>query len=197
MRFLICLCLVCGSVTVANAQAITNHSDVASRDAELREHFGEQQFQSQGGFLLELGQKLPDLEWESHELIATVVESPAISTRWFNEQFDEVHVTAKSGRYYAYGEAPTPSGPPLRRAMTCCCVPRGVDLKTLAVKYPEQPVPESRQNEQRSRIDVIVDWWRRTEEGAVELAALLESDQNAESVRPGQLQMENATRHVS
>ncbi|MEO8497528.1 MAG: hypothetical protein ABI614_20865 [Planctomycetota bacterium] len=38
--------------------------------------------------------------------------------------------------------------------------------------------------------------WKTTEEGAVDLAAWLETGQTIRSVRRGQWQMENATRHV-
>lgn len=195
MRLPVFVLLVVGLGSTASAQTAANNDNV-SKETKLREHFGEQQFGPRGGFLLPVDQKLPELEWESPELVTTVVESLDIPTRWFNEQFEEVSTAGKPGRYYAYGEAPAPSGPPLRQAMTCCCVARDVDLKRLAAKYPEQPVPESRLDGQRPRIDTIIDWWHTTEEGAVELAALLDSDQRAESARPGQWQMENATRQV-
>jgi hypothetical protein len=42
----------------------------------------------------------------------------------------------------------------------------------------------------------VVRRWRNSEEGAVELAALLEADQQIGPARKGQWQMENATRHV-
>ncbi len=185
-----------GLASTADAQTASDGRDVARQEPELKERFGEQQFRPEGGFILAVGQTLPDLKWEFPELVAAVVDRPAIPTRWFNERLEVVEVAGKAGRYYAYGEAPAPSGPPLRRAMTCCCLARDIDLQRLATEYPDQPVPESRLDNQRPRIDTVIDWWRTTEEGAVELAALLDSDQKAESVRRGQWQMENATRHV-
>lgn len=70
--------------------------------------------------------------WQHPELVATVVDGPAIPTRWFNERFGEVQTANQLGRYYAYGEAPAPTGPPLRRAMTCCCVEKDLNLMKLA-----------------------------------------------------------------
>ena len=185
-----------GFASTAVAQTASDDADVARQETELRERFGEQRFRPEGGFILAVGQTLPDLKWEFPELVAMVVDRPAIPTRWFNERLEEVEIAAKPGRYYAYGEAPTPSGPPLRRAMTCCCQRQSVDLRQLAENHKGQPVPESAQNGQRSQVDAVIDWWRTTEEGAVELASLLESGDATESVRLGQRQMENATRHV-
>jgi CubicO group peptidase (beta-lactamase class C family) len=187
---------VCGVAPTAVAQSASNDRDVLKKKAELKGRFGEQQFRPEGGFILVVGQKLPDLKWEFPELVATVVNRSAIPTRWFNERFEEVEVAAKSGRYYAYGEAPTPNGPPLRRAMTCCCLPGDVNLEQLAADYKWHAGPEFRQGDQRSRTEVLVDWWRTTEEGAVELAALIEAEDVTDAVRLGQRQMENATRHV-
>ncbi|QDU98808.1 serine hydrolase domain-containing protein [Lignipirellula cremea] len=165
-------------------------------EAELRERFGEQQFAPTGGFVLRQGQKLPDLVWNNPELVATLVGNPAIPTRWFNEQFEEVAKAAETGRYYAYGEAPVPNGPALRRAMTCCCVGKDVNLKAVAEKSiagtPEAQYPDGR----REEVDDLVRQWQSTEEGAVELAALLDADRPAGPVRRGQWQMENATQHV-
>ena len=163
-------------------------------EVELKARFGEQQFAPQGGFILKVGQKLPSMVWEHPELIATVVDDPAIPTRWFNERFEEVQGVDKPGRYYAYGEAPVPSGPPLRRAMTCCCVPHDVELEPLAKKQIQSTlgvaVPDSEQ------VSARLLRWRTSEEGAVELAAILESDQASGPDRVGEWQMENATQHV-
>ena len=187
---------VCRLASTAVAQTASNDREGATNKKLLTERFGEQQFRPEGGFVLTVGMKLPELEWRSPELVATVVNRHAIPTRWFNERFEEVEVAAKSGRYYAYGEAPTPHGPPLRRAMTCCCMRQSVDLKQLAAEHKRQPVPESYQDGQRSQVDAVINWWRTTEEGAVELASLLEAGNATASARPGQRQMENATRHV-
>ena len=66
-------------------------------DAQLRAHFGEQQFSPRGGFVLRQGQALPPLVWAQPQLVATVVDEPTIPTRWFNERFEEVGVAAKTG----------------------------------------------------------------------------------------------------
>ena len=187
---------VCRLASTAVAQTASNDTEGATNENLLTERFGEQQFRPEGGFVLTVGMKLPELEWQSPELVATVVNRHAIPTRWFNERFEEVEFAAESGRYYAYGEAPTPHGPPLRRAMTCCCLAGGVNLEQLAADDKGHVGPEPRQGDQRSRTELLVDWWRTTEEGAVELAALLEAEDVTEAVRPGQRQMENATRHV-
>ena len=159
-------------------------------ERELREHFGEQQFLPAGGFVLRRGQKLPALVWEHSELVATVVEDPTIITRWFNERFEEVQVAREPGRYYAYGEAPVPAGPVLRRAMTCCCVGKSVNLQDLAQKQVAGA-------DQEDQMKMVLRQWRTSEEGAVELAALLfESPRQKRPARVGQWQMENATRHV-
>ncbi len=165
-------------------------------EAELKERFGEQQFAPAGGFILTQGQKLPDLVWEQPQLVARVVEQPSIPTRWFNEKFEEVQTAHEPGRYYVYGEAPVPDGPVLRRAMTCCCVGKDVALEELAEKrlLSKKSVPSS--DRRADDVAALVRDWKNSEAGAVELAALLESDQKSESVRRGQWQMENATRHV-
>ena len=182
--------------STAFAQTASKDRKAAPNEKLLTVRFGEQQFRPEGGFLLTVGQTLPDLTWQFPKLVATVVERPAISTRWFNKHFEEVKVAVEPGRYFAYGEAPTPSGPPLRRAMTCCCLPGGVNLEQLAADDKGLAGPEFRQDDKRSRDEALIDWWRTTEEGAVELAALIEDKDVTEAVRPGQRQMENATRHV-
>lgn len=183
--------LVCFLATSLFAfQPFAAHAD----KTELKEHFGEQQFAPEGGFILKVGQKLPSMVWEHPELVERVVDDPTIPTRWFNEHFEEVQAVDKPGRYYAYGEAPAPSGPPLRRAMTCCCVTDGVDLKAIAKKRIQSgqggavPGPE--------QTNAMLLRWRTTEEGAVELAAILDRDQPSKPGRVGQWQMENATQHV-
>jgi CubicO group peptidase (beta-lactamase class C family) len=177
------------------------HADDASKgdaivlnENKLKERFGEQQFAPEGGFLLRVRQKLPDLVWENPELVAKVVDDPAIPTRWFNERLEEVQTADKPGRYYAYGEAPVPSGPPLRRAMTCCCVADKVDLATLAGKWIQ--LTQRGTDVDADQVKAISQRWRTTEAGAVELAALLEDDRPTRPVREGQWQMENATQHV-
>lgn len=162
---------------------------------ELKERFGEQQFSPEGGFILRPGQTLPNLAWQHPKLVAKVVENAAILTRWFNERFEEVETADKPGRYYVYGEAPVPAGPVLRRAMTCYCVGKDVKLADLAATT----IPLSQlaaDSDRRKEVDALVRHWRSTEEGAVELAALLEAEQPTGPVRKGQWQMENATRHV-
>lgn len=188
--------LLAGIILTAFVRSVPGNDAPLPANAELLNHFGEQQFHPPGKFLLQINQKLPELEWESPGLIASAVKNPRIPTRWFNEDFETVTIASRPGRYYAYGEAPTPSGPPLRRAMTCFCPPPDADLKQLAAEHPDQPVPESGKRGAQPSVEEITRWWRDTEEGAIELAALLEAGHGDESVRPGQHQMENATRHV-
>lgn len=163
---------------------------------ELQEHFGEQLFAPEGGFVFTPNQKLRDLVWEHPKLVATVVEDPAISTRWFNERLEEVETAIEPGRYYAYGEAPVPAGPPLRRAMTCCCIPNDLNLADLAKNTISGTADPISADHLRKEIDDLIRRWRMSEEGAVELAALLDTDRPPGSVRPGQWQMENATEQV-
>ena len=165
-------------------------------EAELKERFGEQQFAPAGGFILKQGQKLPDLVWEQPQLVARVVEQPRIPTRWFNERFEEVQTAHAPGRYYVYGEAPVPDGPVLRRAMTCCCVGKDVALDALAQKKLLSEKSVSGSDRRPDEVAALVRHWKNSEQGAVELAALLESDLKSEPVRRGQWQMENATQHV-
>jgi len=164
----------------------------ATNETELQTHFGEQQFAPQGGFILIVGQKLPDLVWDEPESVAMVVDHPKIPTRWFNERFEEVQSAETPGRYYAYGESPVPSGPPLRRAMTCCCVSRDVNLAALARKRTQS----TQGGADPGPANAMTLRWRGSEEGAVELAAIIDSDQRTKPVRVGQWQMENATQHV-
>ncbi len=163
-------------------------------EIELRQRFGEQQFAPKGGFLLTAGRPLPSLVWDRVELVANVVEDPTIQARWFNESFQEVAAADQPGRYYAYAEAPVPSGPPLRRAMTCVCVDGEMDLAKLARKR----IGSNRRGAEvdAEQIKAMMLRWKSTEAGAVELAAILNADQPDRVVRQGQWQMENATRHV-
>lgn len=163
---------------------------------EMRERFGEQQFLPPGGFLLRQGQQLPALVWEQPELVAQVVADVTIPTRWFNDRFVEVTVAETPGRYYAYGEAPVPDGPVLRRAMTCCCLSDDQDLAGLAAKRLRLDATSPDQKPASEVIGELVKRWQSTEDGAIELAAWLDTSQPIRSVRIGQWQMENATRHV-
>lgn len=180
--------MICIAAPAIVEMASANEPQVVVNQTELRERFGEQQFAPQGGFILRPGQQLPSLVWEHRDLVATVVDDPEIPTRWFNERFVEVQVAQQPGRYYAYGEAPVPAGPKIRRAMTCCCIGNDVDLKSLAEKQNETAG-------QQNQI-AIVRRWQTTEAGAVELAALLFESEREHPVRAGQWQMENATHHV-
>ena len=165
-------------------------------EAELKERFGEQQFAPAGGFILQPGQKLPDLVWEQPQQVSRVVEQPAIPTRWFNARFEEVRTAREPGRYYVYGEAPVPAGPVLRRAMTCCCVGNDGSLEELAQKRLLSQRPATDTSLKPDDVTTLVRHWQNSEEGAVELAALLEADFKPGPVRRGQWQMENATQHV-
>ena len=184
-----------GLLAVAVCGVLSAH-EAGHGETELKERFGEQDFWPKGGFILRTGQRLPDLAWEHPELVARVVGDPTIPARWFNESFEEVKTAQEPGRYYAYGEAPVPKGPVLRRAMTCCCVGDDVNLRLLAekrvVSTEGAPDPDGR----LAQIDSVVRHWQMSEEGAVELAALLEAGQQIGPARKGQWQMENATRHV-
>ena len=160
----------------------------------LREHFGEQNFFPKGGFILRQGQPLPDLVWEHPDLVGKVLKDIAIPTRWFDADFNEVKVARTPGRYYVYGEAPAPHGPVLRRAMTAFCVDKETDLTALAEKQISIAEPDPKKK--RALIEKIVTAWQTTEEGVVEFAALMETGFDRRPVRPGQWQMENATRHV-
>ncbi len=186
----IIVAMTCVIVSASLKRDAAGGQQGAVHETELRERFGEQQFAPKDGFILRQGQELPDLVWEHADLVATVVDDPKIPTRWFNERFEEVQVAREPGRYYAYGEAPAPAGPVLRRAMTCCCVGRTVDLKALARRGGAAA-------DRRDPVEAVLRRWQTTEEGAVELAALLfEPQRKNRPVRVGQLQMENATQHV-
>ena len=168
-RFYGCLFTLISFFIASNSQA-----DV--KDVELREHFGEQQFAPQGGFVLKQGQKLPELVWEHPQQVARVVDQPAIPTRWFNERWEEVQTAQEPGRYYVYGTAPVPAGPVLRRAMTCCCVGSDLTLEELAQKWLQSQTHTSDTALQPDAVAALVRHWQHSEVGAVELAALLEAD---------------------
>jgi len=185
------------SLTSVALLALVATSVVANPDeSKLRKHFGEQQFSPEGGFVLIQGRRLPELVWAHPELVSTVLDDTTIPTRWFNERFEEVRTASKPGRYYAYGEAPVPTGPPLRRAMTCYCVAQDVNLSALAEKTVVSTTSGEDPNHGHEQVETLLQHWRTTEAGAVELARLLDSDRPAGRARPGQWQMENATQHV-
>lgn len=190
------MCLILGAVVqTAWSQDDAGTQGVASKE-ELRQRFGEQQFSPPGGFLLRQGQRLPALVWEQPKLVAQVVTEIAIPTRWFNDRFEEVTIAERPGRYYVYGEAPVPDGPVLRRAMTCCCLGDDQDVASLAEKWLRSNPTSPDAEPIREVIGELVKRWQSTEEGAVELAAWLETGQPIRSLRGGQWQMEDATRHV-
>ena len=138
----IVIALICATMLTSQERVAASEEQKIANETNLLERFGEQQFTPEGGFILRQGQELPSLVWEHPDRVATVVNDPKIPTRWFNERFEEVRVAQEPGRYYAYGEAPVPAGPVLRRAMTCCCVDKKLDLKALAqtqVNDPNQP----------------------------------------------------------
>ncbi len=165
-------------------------------ETQLRERFGEQEFTPEGGFVLRVGQKLPGLVWESPELVAKVVDDTTIPTRWFNEQFEEVETVEQPGRYYAYAEAPVPAGPKLRRAMTGCCVAQDLNLEELAKERVAESQDSAGLDQRHREIEAILRHWRRSEQGAIELAAIIEHGRLSHPPRKGQWQMEEATRHV-
>lgn len=165
-------------------------------EEQLRDRFGEQEFVPEGGFVLRVGQKLPGLVWENPEQVSRLLDEIVIPTRWFNEQFREVETCDQPGRYYAYGEAPVPSGPELRRAMTCCCVGKEFNLTELAAARLAESHGASGVEEPEQNIDETVRHWQTSEQGAIELAAILQYGRLSYPPRKGEWQMEEATRHV-
>ena len=175
------LALFVGVAAIAMVEA-----PVLAEDAELvkkREQFGQQAFAPEGGFVVERGKRLPLLAWKQPGKVALLSKDASIRTRWFDEELKEVTMAEKAGRYFVYGETMGPGGTTFRQAMTCVCLAPDDDLSALAGK--REP----------GEIDSTLESWRHTEDGAVELAAILESGGKAEP-RVGQWQMENATRHV-
>ncbi len=165
----------------------TEPTETSSRVAYIKDHFGEMHFKPEGGFLLTQGQTLPNLVWDEPEVAEALLDETTIPTRWFDHDFNEVKTAEKAGRYYVYGEAPAPDGPPLRRAMTCCCLETNIDLESLAVKlYPGT----------KKTIEEIVKGWRENEEEVITLLGKLDSSPPYKPKRPGQWHMDNATVHV-
>lgn len=190
------LALCCSGIVHERGDENPASASEEAGDRQLAERFGEQQFLPQGGFVLRAGQPLPPLVWESPETVARVIDKVAIPTRWFNEQFEEVTEAKGPGRYYVYGEAPVPVGPPLRRAMTCCCTRKEADLKLLAGEWIAMSDPDADSDRRASLIGETTVHWQTSEAGAVDLAAWLDGGRRSLPSRPGQWQMENATRHV-
>ena len=116
-----------------NQNGRSTEESVATTDLDRRDwthlHFR----RGPGGFVLRKGQPLPDLEWQGSEIAASLVDDPAIQTRWFDAQLNEISTENTPGRYFAYGEALGPSGIVFRRAMTCV-LPDSRDLTALARK---------------------------------------------------------------
>ena len=171
------------------AQAQDQAAEVSFQDRVqyISTHFGELNFHPQGGLILRVGQKLPPLVWEEPMVADEILASDmTIPTRWFDADFAPVTHTPKPGRYYVYGEAPTPSGPALRRAMTCYALPADTDLRVLAKRlYPGV----------ESHAEIALSW-KDSEEALVGFAGRYDSEPPHEESRPGQWLMENATRHV-
>lgn len=163
---------------------------------QFTERFGEQKFFPQGGFVLNMDQPLPELVWEHPERVSQIVDDITIPTRWFNARFEEVKTADEPGRYYVYGEAPVPSGPVMRRAMTCCCTGQDVDLEAVAKRFLSVTQKASAKNDRDKQVKDLLQQWRTSEEGAVQLAGILERDTQRPEFRRGEWQMENATRHV-
>ena len=145
-----------------------------------RELFGQQLFAPKGGFVIIAGRPLPPLVWKQPATLAKLTKDPTVRTRWFDAELREVKSATQSGRYFAYGEATGPGGSEFRRAMTCVAVENLAELADWARRWKQ---------------DNAVDSWTQTEEGAVQLAALIDAEGRPES-RLGQWQMESATRHV-
>lgn len=162
-------------------------SDITTRIAYMKDHFGEMGFRPEGGFIFRKGQTLPNLVWDEPEIAAALLRDSSIPTRWFDSDLNEVKKAEKTGRYYVYGEAPVPNGPPLRRAMTCCCLDKNVDIETLALTL--NPGTKDKTNE-------IIREWKDSEQGVVTLLGKLDSKPPFKPKRPGQWHMENASVHV-
>ena len=178
---------VAASLLLALSVASNAGADLAERIAYVMEHFGEMAFKPEGGFILRKGQVLPNLVWDEPEVAAALLKTTAIPTRWFDSALNEVATAEKTGRYYAYGEAPAPDGQPLRRAMTCLCLEQEEDLHMLAVyMYPW---------DDRSTKEVVKGWIE-SEEEVITLCGKLESKPPYQPKRPGQWLMENASVHV-
>lgn len=158
--------------------------------------FGEQIFIPEGGYVLRQGQRLPKLVWESPQVVARIADNPTIQTRWFNRRYVEVTRADELGYYYAYGEAHSPSGSVLRRAVTCFCVDHDEGLTLLAERLMPAIQRESDPHRKRTQIASVIRSWRNSEEGALTLAGLMGTDPSTPQVRQGQWQMENASRHV-
>ncbi|MHC4477466.1 MAG: serine hydrolase domain-containing protein [Planctomycetota bacterium] len=162
-------------------------ADLDKRTDYIKDHFGEMKFRPEGGFILKKGQILPKLVWDEPGIASALLEDTAIPTRWFDSDLNQVTIAENTGRYYVYGQAPVPDGQPLRRAMTCCCLEKDVDLEALALIL--NPGKEN-------RIKEILKEWRESEDGVVTLLGKLDSKPPFEPERPGQWHMENATVHV-
>jgi len=170
---------------------------VAADEPELtkqREQFGQQLFRPRGGYVLEMGKPLPPLVWDQPELVADLTEDASIRTIWFDESFHEVSIAHRPGRYFAYGVATGPGKSTFRRAVTCVGVDSERAIQNFAQQCFAQETGEASVQWQ-SRVAETVETWRSTENGAVQLAAMMDS-RGVSETRPGQWQMENATRHV-
>lgn len=182
---------------IASGLALLSIATTFAAEPDLtqrREQFGQQLFAPAGGWVIKSGSPLPPLVWKQPKTVAALVEDSAIRTRWFNAALREVKEAGQAGRYFVHGEASGPGGSVFRRAMTVVVVSRTADLHELAEEWMPRDSSEPGVA-WRARIDGAVQSWRHTEEGAVHLAAMMESGGEPEA-RLGQWQMENATRHV-
>lgn len=178
-----------GLALLSIATAFAAESDLTKR----REQFGQQLFAPADGLVIKSGSPLPPLVWKQPITVAAPVEDPSIRTRWFDAALREVNEAGRAGRYFVYGEASGSGGSVFRRAMTAVVVSRTADLRKLAEEWmpPDSSEPGVAW---RARIEGAIQSWRHTEDGAVQLAAMIESGGKPEA-RLGQWQMENATRH--
>ena len=179
--------MIITSVLLAFSAGGAEASETSARADYMKNHFGEMNFKPEGGFILRKGEALPNLVWDEPEIASALLKDTAIPTRWFDSDLNEVTKAEKTGRYYAYGEAPVPEGHPLCRAMTCCCLEKDEDLEALALKLCPGKADQ---------VQEIVREWIETEEGVITLCGKLESEPPFEPERPGQWHMENATVHV-
>jgi hypothetical protein len=80
--------------------------------------------------------------------------------------------------------------------MTCCCVARNLNLTELAEGRVADAQSAAEPDQRHKEVEAIRHHWRSSEQGAIELAAIMEYGRTSRPPRKGQWQMEEATRHV-
>ncbi len=158
----------------------------------IRAHFGEQDFRPQGGYVLRHGQVLPPLVWDDPQTVALVLDDLSITTRWFDDAFNEVSEAHGTGLYYVYGEVRNPNGLLIKRAKTCYCVAADADLLAMAEQF-SPIVPYDHPEESIVAAQEIVDAWCTEEVRLFHLCVHLSPINDK---RPGAWEMHNASQHV-